>query len=159
MPRKRRSPYRPGAGRSLWDTLYPTLDLHGYTAAEARVRAERWLQEQQSAGERLVRLITGRGMHSVGPPVLPTEVRALLQDLEKSIVIGFATEPGGGAFRVELRKPAIPPPLPTAPPRSAAKEDPALRREAEEALAELGIQATPELLAAEMKRLMRERGG
>jgi hypothetical protein len=159
MPRKRRrSAGGPPRGRSVEDVLYPSLDLHGHTAGEARARAERWLLEQQAAGERVVRLITGRGLHSVGPPVLPVEIAELLRRLKGSTVAAFGTEPGGGAFRVELRRDARKTALGRPPaPNRVRRVDPELRRLAEEALVELGVQATPELLEIEIQRLLRER--
>ncbi|MBW3630005.1 MAG: Smr/MutS family protein [Gemmatimonadetes bacterium] len=152
MPRKRRRPpLSPGTSR--WDSPYPTLDLHGETADAARSRAERWLRSQQAAGERTVRIITGRGLHSIGPPVLPAEIDHLLTTLKGPLVATFEAEPAGGVYSVELtrlRAPAPPPRRPTPP------ADPALRLRAEESLAELGVTPTEELLAAEMERL---RGG
>ena len=100
-----------------------------------------------------MRLITGRGLHSRGPAVLRGEVSALLEALRGRVVARVVEESGGGAFRVELQPPATPPPAARLP-RDA---DPALQREAEAALEELGITPTPELLAAEMRRLRRQR--
>ena len=152
MPRKRRrSP--PRQGPSHLPSVYPTLDLHGDTADAARSRAERWLRAEQAAGERTVRLITGRGLHSVGPPVLPTEIEQLLKSLKGSLVGSFQAEPGGGVYRVELVRPRI---STTPPKRPAPPPDPALRHRAEESLAELGITPTEELLRAEMERLERK---
>ena len=156
MPRRR----RPGGGRGPGDSergsLYPTLDLHGETADSARRRAERWLREQRDGGERHVRLITGRGKHSAGPPVLRGEIERLLRELTGKLVSRIEIELGGGAIRVDLRSPAVAPstrPRPTSP----GSADPALRRAAEEALAELGIQPTPELIDAEIRRIRAER--
>ena len=158
MPRKRRRPTLP-SGPPLWDSPYPTLDLHGDTADEARSRSERWLRSQQAAGERTVRLITGRGLHSVGPPVLPTAIEELLATLKGALVAAFQAEPGGGVYRVELKRPS-PAPSPGHPrKRSKLPDDPALRHRAEESLAELGVTATPALVEAEMERLAREEGG
>lgn len=152
MPRKRRRPPLP-SGPPLRDSLYPTLDLHGDTADAARSRAERWLREQQKAGERTVRLITGRGLHSVGPPVLPAEIDHLLSTLKGSLVAAYEAEPGGGVYRVELTRPRSAPSPGPRPKRLALPDDPALRHRAEESLADLGITPTPELVEAEMERL------
>jgi hypothetical protein len=154
MSRRKRKPS--SSARVPWDTLYPTLDLHGDTAEEARRRAELWLAEQHSLGVRTVRIITGKGLHSVGPPVLRGEIEALLRSLRPSRVARFEPEPGGGVLRIELRRsaaphqPAGPRPQPKPAPPSADAE---LRRRAEEALWELGVQPTPELIAAEIRRL------
>jgi hypothetical protein len=145
MSRRRRPRPTPDLG-----ALHPTLDLHGETGDSARRKAEAWLRRQREAGERHVRLITGRGNRSVGPPVLRAEIEHLLRDLRGELVAGSAWEGGGGAIRVELR----PAPIDSAPPRiRPTRIDPALRRAAEEALAELGITPTPELVEAELRRM------
>lgn len=150
MSRRRRS----GGPGPSWDPVYPTLDLHGETAESARRQAESWLEGQRSGGERVVRLVTGRGRHSIGPPVLPAEIEDLLRSLRASSVESFEMERGGGAFRVELRRPE-----PRRPPRSAPAPPGGdeLRRRAEERLAELGVSPHPSLVEAEMRR-MREEG-
>jgi len=135
-------------------SLLPTLDLHGETAESARRITIRWLEEQRSEGERVVLVVTGRGKHSLAGPVLREEIGALLRERTGGMVMRFEEEAGGGAFRVELRAsttvpPRAPPPVPQASPE--------LRRQAEEALAELGVAPTPELLAAEIRRLREER--
>jgi hypothetical protein len=162
MSRRKRKPSI--SARVPWDTLYPTLDLHGDTAEEARRRTERWLAEQQSLGVRIVRIVTGKGLHSVGPPVLRGEIEALLRSLRPSRVARFEAEPGGGVLRIELRRSAAPQ-QPTGP-RPQPKPDPPsadaeLHRRAEEALWDLGVQPTPELIAAEIRRLKQagDRGG
>jgi hypothetical protein len=144
-----------------WDELYPTLDLHGDTGAEACGRAERWLRERQQSGARSVRIITGKGLHSVGPPVLRGEIEALLGSLQGSVVGKFTTEPGGGAFRVELlRAPAAAKRTPGAQrPGVGATAPDELRRRAEEALTELGIRPTPELIEAQIRRWRRQEAG
>lgn len=145
MPR-RRPPPRPS---DSWD---PTLDLHGQTAAEARRLTERWLRQRRAEGEVLVRVITGRGLHSVGPPVLRGEIEELLRHLTGTLVQAFNVEPGGGSYRIELVRGAgraRPRPRPATPP-----VDPALRRAAEEALVELGITPTPALVEAEIRRML-----
>lgn len=143
-PRRRRPNPELGA-------VYPTLDLHGETGDSARRRAERWLYEMRDAGEPLVRLVTGRGKHSVAGPVLRGEIEELLRTLRGGLVRRVEEEAKGGAFRVLLRlrdgtvAPRRPPPPPAAPLE--------LRRRAEEALAELGVAPTPEMIAAEIQRL------
>lgn len=112
-----------------------------------------------------MRIVTGRGLHSVGPPVLPGEIAGLLRRLKGSVVADWAGEPGGGVYRVELRRagrgrPAAGAPMPgnSAVSGSVPARDPELRRRAEESLADLGIKPTPALLAAEMRRLAGETG-
>jgi DNA-nicking Smr family endonuclease len=150
MPRRRRP--SSGGRRSHHDlgSLYPTLDLHGETAESARRIAAEWLRRQRASGERLVRLITGRGKHSVGPPVLREEIERLLSELRGELVGRVEAESGGGALRVELRSPKDVP-VQRAPRPTVAS--PELLREAREALADLGVAETPELLEAEVRRL------
>lgn len=143
---------RPRTPAGHFGRIFPTLDLHGETADEARRRTERWLRSQAADGMRTVVVVTGRGRHSPGPPVLPGEVRDLLQALGGTVVESWEPEQGGGAFRVELRIPrrsrkrSVE--LPNMP------EDPELRHRAEQSLADLGVEPTPVLLAAEMRRLL-----
>jgi hypothetical protein len=159
------SPRKPASRpppRLPWGEIHPTLDLHGLTADEAVRRTERWLNEQRSAGVHTVRVITGRGKHSVGPPVLRGEIEALLSALRRTLVASFASEPGGGVFRVELkqaRRDAAPRPTPREPQRpgpAPGEVAASLRRRAEEALAELGVEPTPELVRIEVDRILRE---
>ncbi|MFZ5760986.1 MAG: Smr/MutS family protein [Thermodesulfobacteriota bacterium] len=60
------------------------LDLHGCTCLEAKTRVENFLLTGRLAGRRAVRIITGKGLHSSGQPVLPDFVEELLRDLEES---------------------------------------------------------------------------
>lgn len=156
--RKRKSDRRPALP---WADLYPTLDLHGETADSARAKAEGWLREQQAAGMDTVRIVTGRGLHSVGPPVLPGEIADLLDRLRGTVVARAEREHGGGAFRIELRRARAAKRTGRTSsvvdaPAKLAPIDPELRRRAEESLAELGVVSTPELVAAEMRRLADE---
>lgn len=103
-------------------------------------------------------MITGRGAHSPGPPVLRGEIEALLRSLAGSVVSEWVLERGGGAFRVEMepwRERRGSTPAGSSPGRNA-RIDPELRRRAEEALWELGIHPTPALLEAEIRRLRGE---
>ncbi|MFL5382838.1 MAG: Smr/MutS family protein [Longimicrobiaceae bacterium] len=139
-------------------SVHPLLDLHGLTADEARRRAEGWLRARAAAGERTVVVVTGRGTHSRGLPVLRPEIEHLLHDLQGTAVHGWETTPDGGGFRVTLR----PPPALSTPAAAEAaslrRHPPELRRRAEESLAELGITPTPALLNAEIRRLLDEDG-
>jgi hypothetical protein len=139
------------------DHLYPTLDLHGDTADEAVRRADRWMRARRDEGEATVRLITGKGLHSGGPPVLPGAIGDLLRTLRGTVVRDFTREPGGGAYRVLLRRGGRAAPAPAAVP-SLPDEDPALLRAALDALEDLGITPTPALIDAEIRRLRQERG-
>jgi hypothetical protein len=137
--------------------VHPLLDLHGLTGGEARVRAELWLRDRAAAGERTVVIVTGRGNRSQGLPVLRGEVEDVLARLQPGIVIGWESTDGGGGYRVKLRPPSGS--IPRAPAGSdplVRAAPPELRRRAQEALDELGIAPTPELLRAEIRRLLAE---
>lgn len=155
----RRGP-SPDSGPPPWGSVHPLLDLHGLTADEALLRAERWLRDRRAEGARTVVLVTGRGNRSPGPPVLRVEIEHLLEGLKATVVASFAPAEGGGAFRVELRRPPTSStPAREAEARALARDyDPALRRRAEEALWELGIAPTPALVRAEIERIVREEG-
>lgn len=157
--RRRKHPAQPTPPipREAWGIIHPLLDLHGLTGDEARRRTDRWLRDRQAEGIRRVVVVTGRGLHTRGIPVLRNEVEHLLQELRGTIVVEWSPDHGGGSFRVELRRP---PPEPPRPPVSPLlrEADPLLRRRAEEALWELGIEPTPALVEAEIRRILREDG-
>ncbi|HEY7768743.1 Smr/MutS family protein [Longimicrobium sp.] len=157
MPRKKRPPAG-GVSREAWGSVHPVLDLHGLTGDEARHRAEAWLRARQAENVRTVVVVTGRGLHSGGIPVVRNEIEHLLAGLKGSLVSRWSAENLGGSFRVELRRPArihAPRPPARVPPLLRDAE-PALRLRAEEALADLGIASTPALLEAEIRRLLNE---
>ncbi|MEX2581842.1 MAG: Smr/MutS family protein [Gemmatimonadota bacterium] len=158
MSRRRRRTPPSEKQRSVLDSLYPTLDLHGRTGAEAEIEAERWIRERRRDGESTVRVITGRGMHSVGPAVLPQTIEGLLSRLRRDSVQSFEREPGGGAYRVRLvRPPVVDRPASTAGSSERIHASPELVREATESLSDLGIEPTPILIEAEVRRLVKER--
>jgi len=142
-----------------WGQLYPTLDLHGLTGEQARHAAERWLRAERAAGELAVRLITGRGRRSSGPPVLRSEIEALLYELTPDVVERYVLDSPGGAFLVHLSRRLATPDPRSRGGRLSRRVAPELRRRAEEALEELGVRATPELLDAEIRRLLAEEEG
>lgn len=101
-----------------------------------------------------MRVVTGRGAHSAGPPVLRGEIAVLLERLRDDAVEDFFLEAGAGSFRVELTRPA-----PVKPRPAPEAAEPELRRRAEEALSDLGVAPTPALLRAEMRRIRDGAGG
>lgn len=156
--RKRRTPGTPSLAPEAWGEVHPTLDLHGHTADEAVRRAEAWLRALQRDGVRTARVVTGRGSRSAGPPVLRGEVGAMLEALRGSLVSYFTLDSGGGAFRVELERAVRPRPLRKASSAVLRRTAPDLLRRAQEALWELGVDPTPELLEAEIRRIRRDAG-
>jgi hypothetical protein len=153
-PMPRRKP-RPDRG-----TVHPLLDLHRLTGEEAVRLTGSWLRARQAEGVRTVVVVTGRGRHSGGAPVLRGEVEHLLKDLQGTVVASYEVEGHGGSLRVELHRPPAPPAQVADPEPPLVRTAPAtLRRRAEEALAELGVAPTPALVAAEIRRILREEAG
>ena len=90
-------------------TIDATLDLHGYSQADAHRRLERFLAEAQAAGKRCVLLVTGRGLGKSAGGVLRSEVpRWLNQAPNRARVLAFDwAQPkhgGDGALYVLLRR-------------------------------------------------------
>ena len=154
--RKRKPPaadQRPS--RDAWGKVHPVLDLHGLTGDEARRRTEQWFLDRQAERVRTVIVVTGRGLHTQGIPVIRNEVEHLLQMLKGTLVVRWESTHFGGGYQVELRPPPdAPRPAPVPP--LLREADLALRRRAEEALWDLGIAPTPALLEAEIRRILSE---
>ena len=60
------------------------LDLHGLTGPQAEARTENFIASVRQRGLSLVRIITGRGLHSDGPPVLPGVVEEKMAVLKQA---------------------------------------------------------------------------
>ncbi len=85
------------------------LDLHGFTALGARLKARSFLTTCKHQGYFTVRIIVGKGRHSELGPVLPDTIEDLLAQLKaQDIVFGFAWErkkkSRSGAVIVYLRQ-------------------------------------------------------
>ncbi|MBI1748329.1 MAG: Smr/MutS family protein [Acidobacteria bacterium] len=86
------------------------LDLHGFTVAEARLTLERFIRECIRNGFSCVRIVHGRGHHSLnGNAVLKAHVQHWLGTRRWSRhVVAYATarrcDGGGGALYVLLRQ-------------------------------------------------------
>jgi DNA-nicking Smr family endonuclease len=85
------------------------LDLHGFTALGAELKARSFLISCQQQGYFTVRIIVGKGLHSELGPVLPDMIEDLLAKLKvRDIVLGFAWErkkkSRSGAVIVYLRQ-------------------------------------------------------
>ena len=83
-----------------------TLDLHGYTAAEAERAVRQFLSECHENGIRKISIITGKGLHSEdGVGVLKTTVQSVLD--ESGLVSEKASAPlsagGSGALWIILK--------------------------------------------------------
>ncbi len=85
------------------------LDLHGFTALGAQMKARSFLTACKHQGYFTVRIIVGRGLHSDPGPVLPDIIEDLLKELKgRDIVLGFSWErkkkSRSGAVIVYLRQ-------------------------------------------------------
>ena len=80
------------------------LDLHELSAREAEIRVCHFLERHvRTSRGRVVHIITGKGTHSDGPPVLPGLVDRLLQEEFAHCVVEHAGLVGGGAIALRLR--------------------------------------------------------
>ncbi len=73
-----------------------SLDLHGFTAAEAAERLEWFIRDSKSRGLQKVLIIHGKGHHSQGEPVLKKTVRAFLEQNSMCGEIGTPERAQGG---------------------------------------------------------------
>ncbi|HSL60491.1 MAG TPA: Smr/MutS family protein [Desulfotignum sp.] len=85
------------------------LDLHGFTALGAQLKARSFLTACRHQGYFTVRIIVGKGLHSDPGPVLPDTIEDLLTQLkQQDVVLGFAWEQKkkvrSGAVIVYLRQ-------------------------------------------------------
>ncbi len=60
------------------------LDLHGLTSLEAEAETERFISVAMSDGLKTVRVITGKGYHSLSGPVLRDKIEILANLLKKN---------------------------------------------------------------------------
>jgi DNA-nicking Smr family endonuclease len=92
-----------GIALLLSETPADTLDLHGFTAAQAEARLLDFLRTRSvDASGRVVHVITGRGTRSEGAAVLPGLVRDLLVDDFAEYVIESAGLPGAGGVAIRI---------------------------------------------------------
>ncbi len=85
------------------------LDLHGFTAVGAQLKARNFISTAKLQGFFTLRIIVGRGLHSQEGPVLPHVVEDLLSALKKeNIVLSYEWEGGkknrSGALIVHLKQ-------------------------------------------------------
>ncbi|MEN8136485.1 MAG: Smr/MutS family protein [Thermodesulfobacteriota bacterium] len=71
------------------------LDLHGNTGPEAERKTASFIRDAATLQFRTVRIITGKGLHSDGPAVLPDVVETRLKELQaENRVFTFVWEKG-----------------------------------------------------------------
>lgn len=83
-------------------SINATLDLHGNTKAEAFDRLETFLEDALDNGYTLVRVITGKGIHSTGGETLREMVPAWLIEHGYTYRPAKRSQGGDGAFLVPL---------------------------------------------------------
>jgi len=81
------------------------LDLHGYTAQEARDAVEDLLHDAQIHQWTRVRIVVGKGTRSPGGvPILPDAVKTLLNQLGYAYTYAKIQNGGEGALEVSFKK-------------------------------------------------------
>ena len=85
------------------------LDLHGFTAIGAQIKARTFISSAHVQGFFTLRIIVGKGLHSEDGPVLPHVVEDLLKEMKKeNIVLSYEWEGGKrskfGAVLVYLKR-------------------------------------------------------
>jgi len=93
-----------GIARLLSEMPEATLDLHGYTGPQARLRVRDFLTTHSriSAGG-VVHVITGKGTGSQGGGVLLELTRETLADEAADLVDEYAGMLGGGGWVVRVK--------------------------------------------------------
>jgi DNA-nicking Smr family endonuclease len=85
------------------------LDLHGFTAIGARIKARTFISSAHVQGFFTLRIIVGKGLHSEDGPVLPHVVEDLLKEMKNdNLVLSYKWEGGKrskfGALLVYLKR-------------------------------------------------------
>lgn len=88
-------------------TAESSIDLHGLTADAAQDRVSRFVRSEHRRGIRRVLIVVGKGLHSVGPPVLrDAALDALTRGGAAPLVLAVASAPpalgGTGALLVQI---------------------------------------------------------
>lgn len=81
-----------------------TLDLHGFTGAQASVAVraflETWRRRQPGA---VLHIITGKGKGSAGAPVLRGLVRTLIKGDLAAMISDWGRDESDGGYKVKVR--------------------------------------------------------
>ncbi len=91
-------PFDPLEGR-----VDDTLDLHGFSATEARARLEQYFAgaRRQRAGQ-LVHIITGKGRNSPGGAVIKPAVRSLIRSGAIADIVRWGIDDDEGGFLARI---------------------------------------------------------
>ena len=102
MPGRRHPEPRYNSHDALLDTRpAATLDLHGFSAAEARSAVSALVRRQR--GGAVIHVITGKGRGSSGGAVLRPLVSGLLKGELRHLVADWSLDDSDGGFRVRVR--------------------------------------------------------
>jgi DNA-nicking Smr family endonuclease len=102
VPGRRRAEPRYSSRDPLLDTRpAATLDLHGFSAAEARSAVSALVRRQR--GGAVLHVITGKGRGSSGGAVLRPLVSGLLKGELRPLVADWSLDDSDGGFRVRVR--------------------------------------------------------
>lgn len=101
---KRRTADRPDPFDPLDGAVSETLDLHGFSAVEAKTHVPVWIRAaaRRNPGG-LLHLITGKGKGSSGRPVLGGVVKRLLSDGGIARVKAWGPDGSNGGFLIRIR--------------------------------------------------------
>ena len=110
--RRKRRPKEPptpppaltGIAQLLSEMAVATLDLHGYSADQARLRVRDFLTtHSRISSESVVHIITGTGTGSAGDAVRLELVREMLDDEAADHVDEYAGMLGGGGWVLRVK--------------------------------------------------------
>lgn len=79
-----------------------TLDLHGFTSAEAAVHLQRFIHDAKARGKRAVRIVHGKGHGSANEPVLKSKVNQWLKEFADVLAFCSAQPQNGGTGAVDV---------------------------------------------------------
>ncbi len=78
------------------------LDLHGLTSYEAEYEVQEFLKNSRNSGFKVVKIITGKGLHSPGEAVLKKITREILVQQNLKFSTGKIQDGGSGVFIIKL---------------------------------------------------------
>ena len=88
---EKRGGHRPPPSRHAILAEYPPpdddLDLHGLTGPEAEIKTLNFIRTSNTLKQRTIRIITGKGLHSDGPAILPDIIETQLKELKAAGLI------------------------------------------------------------------------
>lgn len=83
--------------------IYSEVDLHGMTDYEAEEAVINFIKISRDSGFKNVKIITGKGINSVGEPVIKKIVREILLKEKIDFSTAKFQDGGSGAFILKLK--------------------------------------------------------